>query len=62
MQLEYRHQPTSENIFIPDRIGTSDLHSKLISTHYISSRKPNLTAQWIVEDGKLVCKWIVNQP
>ncbi|MBD1868739.1 hypothetical protein H6F93_10280 [Leptolyngbya sp. FACHB-671] len=60
MQLNYRHQPTSDNVAIPDRISTSDLHSKLISTHYTPSRRPNLTAQWIVEDGKLVCKWIVN--
>ncbi|NJN57098.1 MAG: hypothetical protein HC879_06130 [Leptolyngbyaceae cyanobacterium SL_5_9] len=60
MQLEYRNQSISENISIPDRISASDLHSKLTSTHYTPSRRPNLTAQWIVENGKLVCKWIVN--
>lgn len=60
MQLDYRHQLDSENISIPDRISATDLHSKLTLSQYISSQRSNLTAQWIVENGKLVCKWIVS--
>lgn len=60
MQLNYRPQPTSENLPIPDRISATNLHSELTLSQYISSQRSNLIAQWIIENGKLVCRWIVS--
>jgi hypothetical protein len=60
VQLNYRDQLTSENISSPDRISATDLQSKLTLSQYTSSQRSNLTAQWIVENGKLVCRWIVS--
>ena len=60
MQLTYRNQLPGQSIFTLQE--NNALEAETSSTYQAQHKSTNLTAQWVIENGKLICKWIVNQP
>lgn len=57
--------PACEFTTITDKPEITKRQSKTQSIEsYLADSSPNrtrLTAKWVVEDGKLVCHWIIDQ-